>query len=143
VKLKQFVYQIHCAGVELFCQQSMESSMPYLHIKISAGPSEEITHSIASTLTELVAKYLGRNKELTAMTVEYVQPNRWFIAGSSLDDHRKSSIYVEVKVTKGTNTKKDKTAFLEHAYAALEGTVGTLHPASYVVIQEVDADAWG
>ena len=48
-----------------------------------------------------------------------------------------------MKVTEGTNTKDEKAAFLRGAYAAAEAVLGPVDPASYIVIQEVRADAWG
>ncbi len=54
-----------------------------------------------------------------------------------------ASFFLEVRVTEGTNTSDEKADYVHRVFTALEQVLGPLHPASYVVIHEVRADAWG
>lgn len=117
--------------------------MPYLNVKLSAPPSAELSSGIAGRLTELTSALLRKKRELTSVAVEYVPPVQWFIGGSPLAAQESVTFYLEIKVTAGTNTKDEKATFVASAFAAAEALLGHLHPTSYVVIHEVDGDAWG
>jgi 4-oxalocrotonate tautomerase len=117
--------------------------MPYLNIKLSSQPSEEMSRRVASALTGLTGELLNKKREVTAVAVDFLDAARWFVAGTSLAELGKHTFYLEIKITKGTNTKREKAAYLAEVFKALEGILGPLHPASYAVIQEVDADGWG
>jgi 4-oxalocrotonate tautomerase len=117
--------------------------MPYLNIKLSAVPSLEMSGRIARALTELTTELLKKKRELTAVTVEYADPASWFIADIPLVEYGQHSFFLEIKVTRGTNTKGEKESYVARIFAALEKILGPLHPTSYAVIHEVDADTWG
>ena len=117
--------------------------MPYLNLKLSAPESLEMTAKIAAVLTDLTVDVLKKKHELVAVVIEYVMPQHWFIGGTSMRGQRISSFYLDIKVTEGTNTKDEKSRYVAQVFASIEAIVGTLAPASYVVVQEVRADAWG
>jgi 4-oxalocrotonate tautomerase len=122
---------------------NLEALMPYINIKLSIEPSEAVSRKVASALTDLTAELLKKKREVTSVVVEYVSPASWFVGAAALAEHGGKSAYLEVNVTKGTNTKDEKAAYLAQAFKALEEILGALHPASYAVIHEIDADAWG
>ncbi len=117
--------------------------MPYLNVKLCAPESRETTERIASLLTTLTADVLKKKRELTSVALEYVSAQRWYIAGAPLAAQEVATFYLDVKVTEGTNTKDEKAAYVQQVFAAVEQVLGKLHPASYIVIHEVRADAWG
>lgn len=117
--------------------------MPYLNCKLCVPPSQEVTAKIASVLTDLTAEVLKKKRELTAVAVEYVAPEQWYIGGTSLADQSLRSFYLDIKVTEGTNTKDEKALYVSRVFAAIESIVGSVAPASYIVIHEVRADSWG
>ncbi len=117
--------------------------MPYLNAKLSTPPSFEKTEKIAAALTELTAVVLCKKRELTSVAIEYLDPACWFIAGAPLAGQDRSTFYLDIKVTEGTNTKDQKAAYVAQVFAAMEDITGPLHPASYIVIDEVRGDAWG
>ncbi|OGB25977.1 MAG: 4-oxalocrotonate tautomerase [Burkholderiales bacterium RIFCSPLOWO2_02_FULL_57_36] len=117
--------------------------MPYLNIKLSAAPSVETSRLVAAALTEITAEILRKKRELTAVTVEYIDPASWFIGGTPVAETERQSVYLDIKITRGTNTKDEKEEYVARAFAVLEKIFGTLHSASYVVIHEVDAEDWG
>jgi 4-oxalocrotonate tautomerase len=120
-----------------------EFAVPYLNLRLSGEPSQETAGLIAKCLTDLTAEILKKKRELTAIAVEFVVPSRWYIGGTSLADQSLPSFYLDIKVTEGTNTKDEKALYVLRAFAGIEAIVGTLAPASYIVIHEVRADAWG
>jgi len=117
--------------------------MPYLNVKVSVALSPGVPQRIATSLTDLTAQVLGKKKELTSVAVEHVPPEQWFIGGVSVHSEAHATVYLDIKVTEGTNTKEEKAAYVKQAFAALESILGKLDPASYVVVHDVRADAWG
>lgn len=117
--------------------------MPYLNLKLCAPSSPETAGQLAQCLTDLTAEILKKKRELTAVAVEFVATAHWHIGGASLAAQSLCSFYLDIKVTEGTNTKDEKALYASRAFAEIEAIVGTLAPASYIVIHEVRADAWG
>lgn len=117
--------------------------MPFIHVRYSTPTERDLRQPLASLVTEKTAKILGKNPELTAVVVEQVPASAWFIAGRALGEHRKASFFVEVRVTRGTNVKEEKAAYLREIFRAMEALLGPVHPESYVHVHETEGDAYG
>jgi 4-oxalocrotonate tautomerase len=117
--------------------------MPFLSVSLSAVPSPDVVDKVAAQLTELTAIVLGKKRELTAVAISVTPAKTWYIAGSSLVNQSLTSFYFDIKVTEGTNTKNEKAAYVSQVFSAMSELLGPLAPASYIVIHEVHADAWG
>lgn len=116
--------------------------MPYLNLNLPMTPSPEVAAKAAEELTRLTAELLGKKPELTAVAITATPRDNWYIGGRVLSPGQ-SSFYLEIKVTEGTNTKNEKAHYVEAVFEAMRTLLGDLAPASYVVIHEVHADAWG
>ncbi|MEJ6023855.1 tautomerase family protein [Ramlibacter sp. PS4R-6] len=117
--------------------------MPILNAKVSRPASPELTQRIAGKLGELTARILKKPPEVTAITLTYVPPEHWVIAGRTLAEHGKSSFYLDIKVTEGTNTKDEMAQYVAETYAAFRDILGELHEESYVYVEEVHGFAYG
>lgn len=117
--------------------------MPFLDIRLSAPCLPEKVAKIAERMTDLTVTVLGKRREVTAAVVHCVAPGHWTVGGESLNVSGSSSFFLEVNVTEGSNTPAQKAAFVAAAFAAAEAILGTLEAASYVIVREVAADAWG
>ena len=117
--------------------------MPILNVKVSARPSAELVDTISRTLLELTARILRKKADLTAITIDFVDPEHWIVGGRSLVEHGKKSFYFDIKVVDGTNTKDEKAQYIAEAFAAFAGILGDLHPESYIYVQDVRGEAYG
>jgi 4-oxalocrotonate tautomerase len=117
--------------------------VPYLNIRLSVLPSTALTDRVASVLTNLTTGILGKKRELTAVVVDHVSPANWSIGAHSLADHDRHSFYLDIKITEGTNTKAEKARYVTEVFRSMEALIGSVHPASYVVIHDLRADSWG
>ena len=117
--------------------------MPYVDIRIGGPCLPETIDRFATRMTGLVAEILRKKHELTAVAVHCVPPGHWYVAGKSLSAQGLATFFLEVNVTEGTNTRDEKAAFVAAAFAAAEGILGRLDAASYVIVRDVAADAWG
>jgi 4-oxalocrotonate tautomerase len=116
--------------------------MPYLNLNLPVAPSADVAAKAAEVLTQLTAELLGKKPELTAVAITATPLGAWYVGGRALPAGQ-SSFYLDIKVTEGTNTKNEKARYVEAIFDAMKTLLGELAPASYVVIHEVHADAWG
>ena len=117
--------------------------MPFIHVRYSTPAEQDLRQPIAVFLTETTARVLKKKADLTAVVVEQVRATDWFIGSQSLADHRKATFFVEVRVTRGTNVKEEKAAYLREVFRGLETLLGPVHPESYVHVHEAGGDAYG
>ena len=116
--------------------------MPFLNLKI-AGPTLDggTIRDLQHDLTAKMADILGKKADLTAILIEQVpDAAAWSVGGEPVP----VAAYLDVKITAGTNTSAQKARFIHDAHAMLKATLGSNIPtATYVVLHEVAADAWG
>lgn len=117
--------------------------MPILNVKIAADKSAELTAQVAQTLIELTARVLKKKPELMAVTIDYVSPDCWIVAGVPLSQQGKRSFYFDIKITDETNTKVEKEQYIREAFEAFARLLGDLHQESYIHIEDVRAAAYG
>ena len=117
--------------------------MPFIHVRYSTPIERDLREPIARFVNETTAKVLRKPPEITAVVVEQVPARDWFIANRSLADHLKATFFVEVRVTRGTNIKEEKAAYLREIFRGMEGLLGPLHPESYVHVHEPEGDGYG
>lgn len=117
--------------------------MPILNVKVSANKSVELTNRIATLLLELTTRVLGKNPAVTAIAIDYVDPEHWIVGGRSLAEQGKSSVYFDIKVTDETNTKDEKAQYIREAFEGFARLLGDLHEESYIHVQDVRAAAYG
>jgi 4-oxalocrotonate tautomerase len=117
--------------------------MPILNVKVSTAANAEIGASINSGLSELTARILHKNPEVTALTIDFVPPEHWYVGGKTLREHDRNSFYFDIKIVDGTNTKEEKSRYIAESFAFFAGLLGNLHPESYIHVHDVRADAYG
>ena len=117
--------------------------MPILSVKVGAKKSAALTKAIAGTLSDLTTRILHKKPEVTAIAIEYVDPDDWIVAGKSLSEHGKQSFYFDIKITDETNSKAEKAQYLREAFDALSELLGNVHEESYIYVQDVRAAAYG
>ena len=117
--------------------------MPILNVKVSATRSTQMTQHIAKILLELTSRILHKDPALTSIAIEYIHPEDWIVAGKSLAEQGKSSIYFDIKVTDETNTKAEKAQYIREAFDAFSSLLGDLHHESYIYVQDVRATSYG
>lgn len=117
--------------------------MPILNVKVSGTKSPELTTQISELLLDLTSRILKKKREVTAIAIDYVDPDNWIVGGKSLSDQRKSSFYFDIKITDETNTKDEKALYIEEAFKGLSQILGDVHEESYIYVQDVSAASYG
>ena len=117
--------------------------MPTLNLKLAPVQSPERRAALARSLTRIAAERLGKRAAVTAVVIDDLPAAQWFIGGRP---PQRPTAMLEISVTQGTNTAREKAAFIEAAYDELQkqlGDGGALEEASYVVVRELPASDWG
>ena len=117
--------------------------MPILNVKVSAQRSREMTRKIAGVLLDLTTRILGKDPKVTAIAIDYDDPEDWIAGGKTLAEQGKSSVYFDVKITDETNSKTEKATYIREAFEAFSKLLGNLHEESYIYVQDVRGSAYG
>ncbi len=117
--------------------------MPILNVKVAATESRDLTGRISTMLIELTSRILGKDPKVTAITIDYVNPEHWIVGGTPLATQGMSSFYFDIKITDETNTKLEKERYIREAFAGFQRILGRIHEESYIYVQDVRATAYG
>lgn len=117
--------------------------MPTLVLKLAPLQNPERYQRLASALTDLTVRLLGKRRDVTAVVIDDLPAARWHIGGVTA---AQPTALLEISITEGTNTQEEKAAFIQAAFAELQRRLaggGALAEASYVVVRELPASDWG
>lgn len=117
--------------------------MPYINIRLSTALDTEQQSQLYQETTSLMNKVMGKRREVTVVHIEESKPHLWAVNGSALSSDVPVGAYVDIKVTEGTNTPKEKSEMILQTIEMLKDIIGTIQEACYVVIDDVPANSWG
>ena len=118
--------------------------MPLITVTISTPDNNAPAKSeIAAEVSRLSSGILHKDPAVTAIIVTTVPASDWFCGGRSLADEKRSSFWLDIHITDGTNTKDEKADFIAETYKSMGKLLGKLHEESYVHVHDVRDDAYG
>jgi 4-oxalocrotonate tautomerase len=117
--------------------------MPFIQVKISGQRDDALAAKAAQRITAITHEHLRKDPALTAVAVDFIAPDLWFIANAPLATQRVRSFYLNISITDETNTKDEKAAFIAAIYAAMGELLGGVHEKSYVLVADVSGAAYG
>jgi len=117
--------------------------MPILTVRISGEPQPALSAAVATALSEATSVHLHKDPAVTAIVIEYVPADRWFVGNRPLAEQGVRSFSLDIKVTHATNTKAEMAAYIEAVFQSMARLLGPVHATSYIVVDEVPAYAWG
>ncbi|HVR53404.1 MAG TPA: 4-oxalocrotonate tautomerase family protein [Pseudorhodoferax sp.] len=117
--------------------------MPGIHLTVSGQPDPALTRRLADGLTQLTCEILRKERAKTRVIVQYVPADQWFIAGAQLAEEGRNSFHLEVTLTAETNTRSEKAAYHQAAYALIAETLGKVHPHSSIHTVDCQPTSYG
>lgn len=117
--------------------------MPIINISVTGKPDAKLSAAVAKEATEITARQLRKDPTITAVAVNYIDPQHWFAGGKSLAEHGTNTFWLDIKVVDGTNTKLELEAYLKAIFEAFGRLLGGVHEESYALVHEVPAAAYG
>ncbi|CDX56056.1 4-oxalocrotonate tautomerase [Mesorhizobium plurifarium] len=117
--------------------------MPIINISVTGKPDAKLSAAIAREATDITTKLLRKDPTITAVAVNYIDPQHWFAGGKSLAAHGVNTFWLDIKVVDGTNTKLELEAYLKAIFEGFGRLLGGVHEESYAFVHEVPAAAYG
>ena len=118
--------------------------MPMITVKFSVPETRPgLGEAVAKAVNKLSADVLKKNPALTAVAIDQVPADQWFIGNKSLAEHKLAAFWLEIRIVDSTNTREQKAEFIATTFAKMNELIGPLHDESYVYVNEVQGDAYG
>jgi len=117
--------------------------MPYLHLQLSGARDDALARRAADTAAELTSSILHKDRALTAVVVEFIEPAHWFIGGQALSAAGPRSYHWLVSITDETNTKAEKARYIAAVHQAMTELLGEVAEHSYVHVADLRGSAYG
>lgn len=121
--------------------------MPFVNLKILKNQVNlEKKKALISGLTDLIVNIMGRDRELTVITVDELEEYQWAIGGVTLDEdesEKKIVTFVNIKVSKGTTNSDEMDKMMKATKELIIKVLGSSAVTNYFVIDELNPDAWG
>lgn len=118
--------------------------MPFINIRIAPGDiSEEQADQLITRTTALMRDVMKKKAERTTVHIQPENPKRWAVGGRKIADQNGTAVFMDIKITDGTNMTADKVAMVEQSHAMLSEVVGAIPEATYIIIDEIPGESWG
>ncbi len=118
--------------------------MPFINITYSGSKlTEEQREGLFKETTRLMNEVMHKKEELTSVRIDNYEAGDWAIGSKRMSMSSSSAVYMDIKVTQGTNTAEEKSEMIRQSTLMLKEIIGPVAEASYVVIHEVAGDSWG
>jgi 4-oxalocrotonate tautomerase len=117
--------------------------MPIINLKVSKNLTSTDLQEVVAEITKITTKFLKKKPEVTAITVQMIPKNSWFVNSKSLEELNQNSFYLDIKVTDGTNLKDEKADYIEAIFKYMNTVLDNLHTESYVYVEEIKGDSYG
>jgi len=128
----------------LIAQDQGDTTMPLITVQYASDRNTpSLKADIAAAVTKLSADILHKDPNVTAVIVQSVDPADWFAGGRSLAEQKLASVWVDIHISDGTNSKDEKADFIAATFQGMDDLLGPLHNESYIHVHDVRADAYG
>ena len=121
--------------------------MPYVNVKVVKEQINiETKQLLIDGIMDIIVNIMGRNKDLTVITLDELDPSNWYIGGKPISKtgqmHGKI-IYVEIKISKGTSNPEQMLKVIQAGRDLVNKVLGLSDITNYFVINELNPDSWG
>lgn len=120
--------------------------MPFVNLKLVEGQTtSEQRENIIKGLTDLIVNIMGRDRDLTVITMDELNANQWAIGGKTMEQlgaNRKVS-FVNIKISKGTSNPEEMARMMQATKELMLEVLGNSEETNYFIIDELNPDAWG
>lgn len=117
--------------------------MPYINIRVGARLNDGQKSALYEQTTLLMQQIMKKRREVTVVHIQESEAQQWSANAAQLTDSEATAVYVDIKVTKGSNTADEKKTMIAQTNKMLQDIIGTIQQASYIVIDDIPGDCWG
>nr|WP_302049329.1 2-hydroxymuconate tautomerase family protein [Desulfosporosinus nitroreducens]MDO0824385.1 2-hydroxymuconate tautomerase family protein [Desulfosporosinus nitroreducens] len=121
--------------------------MPFVNLKLVKGQvSLEQKKKLIEGITDLIVNIMGRERNLTVITLDELARDNWAIGGKTLEDtslDKRIVSFVNIKVSKGTTNADEMARMMKATKDLMLGVLGNSDETNYFIIDELNSDGWG
>ncbi|WP_321369083.1 tautomerase family protein [uncultured Desulfuromusa sp.] len=117
--------------------------MPYINIRVGSRLNSLQKSNIQNRTTDLMNRVMGKRREVTVVHIDESVPALWAVDGKGLKEEAPVAVYVDIKVTQGTNSAEEKAQMIARTVTMLKEEIGAIQEACYVLINDIPANSWG
>ncbi|THB67111.1 MAG: 4-oxalocrotonate tautomerase [Desulfovibrio sp.] len=118
--------------------------MPFVNVKLAKGQVDaDKKQQIIEKLTNLIVEVMDRDRSLTTVVVDDIEPGSWAIGGKAIDPEQDGVSFVNIKVSKGTTNAGEMADMLHRTKAMMQEVLGNHATANYCIIDELNPSGWG
>jgi 4-oxalocrotonate tautomerase len=121
--------------------------MPFVNVKlVNQQINSETKQLLIDGIMDIIVKIMGRNKDLTVITLDETDCSNWYIGGLPISNTHKTHgnlIYVEIKISKGTSNPDQMLEVIKAGKDLVNRILGSSDLTNYFVINELNPDSWG
>jgi len=119
--------------------------MPYVHVKyVREQVNQEQKNLLISGLMDIIVKIMGRNADLTVITIDEIDPLNWIIGGKPVDSSVHDKVcFIEIRISKGTSNAAEMANVIKAGKELVKRVLGTNDMTNYFIITELNPDSWG
>jgi 4-oxalocrotonate tautomerase len=119
--------------------------MPYVNVKfVKQQVNQQQKEALLSGLMDIIVKIMGRNPDLTVVTIDEIDQSNWIIGGKAIDVSMHDKVcYIEIKISKGTSSAEQMAEVIKAGKKLVKRTLGSNDITNYFVINELNPDGWG
>lgn len=119
--------------------------MPYVNVKVvKQQVTKQQKDLLISGLMDIIVDIMGRNPDLTVITVDEIDQSNWFIGGKSIDNsvHDKCAS-IEIRISRGTSSPEEMALIIKTGKELMHNVLGSCDKTNYFIINELNPDSWG
>jgi len=117
--------------------------MPIITMQTNISLSNEIMNKIVEEFIQITTGILRKKKSVIVVKIDYDKNySHWYVNGENINNSN-VLFALNILITKGTNTKEEKSKWIKEAWRIMSQLIGDLSSPNYISINEIDADNWG
>jgi 4-oxalocrotonate tautomerase len=119
--------------------------MPYVNVKVvKQQVNQAQKDALIAGLMDIIVKIMGRNPDLTVVTIDEIDQSNWIIGGKPIDPSRHDKVCcIEIRISKGTSSAEQMTEVIQAGKELVKRTLGSNDLTNYFIIYELNPDSWG
>jgi 4-oxalocrotonate tautomerase len=121
--------------------------MPFVNVKVVKGQvSSEQKKRLIEGLTDLIVEIMGRERRLTVIAMDELDPSNWAIGGKTLEEeniNERIVSFVNIKVSKGTTNPEEMSKMMKAAKELMIDVLRNSDETNYFIIDELNSEGWG
>lgn len=119
--------------------------MPYVNVKIvKQQVDQEQKDLLISGLMDIIVKIMGRDPDLTVITIDEIDQSNWIIGGKPIDKSEHDKVcFIEIRISKGTSSPEQMSEVIKAGKELVKNILGSNDLTNYFIINELNPDSWG